>query len=68
MERHIEMDYCEKERKRCFSEREAGELLRYFKNNKYKWNGRNKVIPCRKYYCKECGFYHLTHLRKKGKH
>ena len=59
-----EYTYCKTTGKRCFTEREAGGTINYFKNNRYKWNGRNKNIPCRKYYCKECGYYHLTHLRK----
>ena len=55
--------YCEVSGKRCYTEREAGETIRYFKNNRVGWNNRGKHIPNRKYYCKECGFYHLTHLR-----
>ena len=55
--------YCKVTGKRCFSEREAGEHINYFKNTHFKWSHRGKNIPCRKYYCKECGYYHLTHLK-----
>ncbi len=58
-----ENTYCKVTGKRCFSEREAGEHINYFKNTHFKWSHRGKNIPCRKYYCKECGYYHLTHLK-----
>lgn len=25
-------------------------------------HGHYKLIPRRKYYCKECGYFHLTHM------
>lgn len=60
----MENKYCQYSGKRCFTEREAGETIRYFKNTRFQWNHRGKNVPNRKYYCKECGFYHLTHLKK----
>jgi C4-type Zn-finger protein len=41
--------------KRCYSSRHADEVIGYAKNH-----NRNNKIPKRKYYCKDCGFYHLT--------
>lgn len=56
----------------CYTEREAGIVINGCKKHVYLENGRfgktshgngnSKSIPRRKYYCKECGFYHVTHL------
>ena len=54
----------------CYTEREAGLVINGCKRHVYVGNGRfaksahgnSKAIPRRKYYCKDCGFYHLTHL------
>jgi len=47
---------CEIEDKICYTEREANEALNGAKSH----NNRSKKIPVRKYFCKKCGFYHLT--------
>lgn len=52
---------CKDSGKVCLTVREAGEIINSFKrhhNNKT----RNGNRPCRKYWCKCCGYYHLTHL------
>ena len=58
--------YEDRRRKLC----EAGLVINGCKRHVYVGNGRfaksahgnSKAIPRRKYYCKDCGFYHLTHL------
>lgn len=55
----------------CYTEREAGIVINGCKRHIYLGQGRcgksshgtgsSKAIPRRKYYCKECGFYHVTH-------
>lgn len=60
---------CKETGKRCYTKREAGLVINGSKKNVYvghhqllKRNHRNsKNIPRRKYYCKDCGFYHVTH-------
>lgn len=54
----------------CYTEREAGLVINGVKKHHHvgngKWiksnHGNSKNIPRRKYYCKDCGFYHVTHL------
>ena len=54
----------------CYTEREAGLVINGCKKHVYMggrhWakssHGNSKSIPRRKYYCKDCGFYHVTHL------
>jgi hypothetical protein len=54
----------------CYTEREAGLVINGCKRHVYvgnrRWaksaHGNSKSIPRRKYYCKDCGFYHVTHL------
>ena len=56
----------------CYTEREAGSVINSCKRHVYlgqgrsgkssHGNGSSKAIPRRKYYCKDCGFYHVTHL------
>lgn len=54
----------------CYTEREAGHVINGCKKHYYAGHGRlvksahgnSKAIPRRKYYCKDCGFYHVTHL------
>ena len=54
---------CEIEDKICYTEREANEALNGAKSH----NNRSKKIPVRKYFCKECGYFHLTsHKSEKG--
>ena len=54
----------------CYTAREAGIVINGCKKHVYAGHGKlvksthgnSKVIPRRKYFCKECGFYHVTHL------
>ena len=56
----------------CYTAREAGIVINNCKKHVYLGKGRygknahgngySKAIPRRKYFCKECGFYHVTHL------
>ncbi len=54
----------------CYTEREAGLVINGCKKHVHMGNnhwaksahGNSKAIPRRKYYCKDCGFYHVTHL------
>ena len=49
---------CEISGKRCYTEKEAGQVL----NKKHHKSGGAKTIPKRKYFCHECGCWHLTHF------
>jgi hypothetical protein len=51
--------------KRCLTERQAGMAL----NGVSKCNHRehHKKVPRRKYYCRACGFFHLTSQSEKTK-
>lgn len=53
--------YCKTTGKQCFTEREAGERLNFLKKG-WSRRGKKKQVPKRKYWCQECGYYHLTHL------
>ncbi len=53
----------------CYTQREAGMVIndckrhRIFGRHSVKVGyGNSKSIPRRKYYCKYCGYYHVTHL------
>lgn len=54
----------------CYTEREAGLVIngckKHFHMGNNRWakftHGKSKAIPRRKYYCKDCGFYHVIHL------
>ena len=50
--------------KRCYTEREAGEILNKIHNKHGGIYGcaRKKDVPKRKYYCETCNAWHLTHL------
>lgn len=60
---------CEETGKVCYTEREAGEAISNFKRHihagSHHWikadHSNSKNIPRRKYYCKDCGYYHVTH-------
>lgn len=52
-------DLCFATGKVCYSKREAGVTLARCRHSK-----RNRV-PRRIYFCKECGWYHLTSLLRK---
>lgn len=57
----VERQYCNG--KICYSEREANvvlKLCRHTTGHAPRRKSANKVIPKRKYYCKDCGMYHLT--------
>lgn len=61
---------CENSGKVCYTEREAGTVINNSKKHVHAGNhhwikagySNSKNIPRRKYYCKECGYYHVTHL------
>lgn len=63
-----EYELCSVSGKRCYSEREAGRIVnschRHRSNDHL---GRNKNLPRRKYFCTDCGTWHLTHLAKYDK-
>lgn len=48
----------------CYSSREAGEIInsskRHHRNDHL---GRSKKYPRRKYFCCECGYYHVTSMK-----
>ena len=52
---------CESEGKICYTEREAGNAINSAKHH----GNRAKKIPHRKYFCKECGCFHLTSQKSK---
>ena len=55
---------CYAEGKICFTEREAGIAINNARRHHYgNDDKRGKNIPKRKYFCTECGFYHLTHYK-----
>ena len=62
--------FCVSSGKICYTMREAGLVINGCKKHVYIGNrhwaksahGNSKSIPRRKYYCKDCGFYHVTHL------
>lgn len=45
--------------KRCYTEREANEVLNIV-HGSHQRKGRKKKVPKRKYYCEECAAWHLT--------
>lgn len=62
--------YCFLTRKKCYTEIEAGYAINSLKR-KYTFSGRKNNIPKRKYFCKFCSSWHLTHYstnkkKKKG--
>ena len=56
---------CKDSGKVCLTRREAGEILNSFRRH-HNHRTRTGERPCRKYWCKSCGFYHLTHLAYYG--
>ena len=54
MKEDKDYEYCSKTGKRCYSEREAADTIRIAKKH------HGKYSPKRKYFCKYCGFWHLT--------
>lgn len=63
-ERNKEREYCSYCQKICYSAKEASIIIASVKT----WRHRKKPkqIPQHSYYCKHCGYYHLTHFR--GEH
>ena len=63
---------CEQSGKVCYSQKDAGDLIRHFKNTRRrKRSDTGKHIPQRSYKCEFCGAYHLTHYKQytsKNKH
>ncbi len=69
--RNIDGNYvtCGASGKICYTQREAGLVINGCKKHYYmgyhKWakggHGNSKAIPRRKYFCSECGYYHVTH-------
>lgn len=58
----MEKIICNYTGKQCYTQKAAGIVLRGAKNHKQ----RGSVIPRRSYFCKECGYYHLTSSFDKG--
>ena len=52
--------------KRCYTTAEAGYIINCLKRKHYR-KTKSGDIPKRKYFCNECGFYHLTHTQNKRK-
>lgn len=49
----------------CLSEREAGEVINNAKrHHDHRSYSNSTSIPRRKYFCKDCGAYHVTHFNK----
>lgn len=58
----------------CYTQREAGMVINDCKKHRFYGKhsvkvgfGNSKSIPRRKYYCKDCGYYHITHLPLYGR-
>lgn len=59
-----EFIYCEATNKICYTTKEAGAIINDCKKHSYKrWGNEPKNKPKRKYYCKDCGFFHVTHMK-----
>lgn len=58
-----EKKICEATGKVCYSRREAGEAIGWFRNGHF--FGGTRDVPKRYYLCPFCGTYHLTHYKKK---
>jgi len=49
----------------CLSAREAGEVINNAKHHhEHRTYSNSTGIPKRKYYCRDCGTYHVTHFNK----
>ena len=62
----IDHCYCNVTGKVCYSQKEAGNVIRRLKRHRI--GITNKKIPMRTYYCKYCGTYHLTHFKQRKRH
>jgi hypothetical protein len=58
-----ERKYCEETNKKCYSQKEASDVIR--KAKKARNSHRPKTIPKRSYKCEFCGYFHLTHYSNK---
>ena len=58
---------CKKTGKIIYTEREAGEIVNKCRRHKISQNRDKANRPARKYYCKYCGRFHLTHFSKAKK-
>ena len=55
---------CFPESKISYTEREAGTIVNLCRRHTYSsWGVGQKYKPMRKYFCKYCGFYHVSHLK-----
>lgn len=55
----VEIMYCPKTKKRCYTSRSADEHLKWVRRIHH-IKTRTGKIPKRKYYCNTCQMYHLT--------
>ncbi len=55
---------CSVTNKLCLTIRQAGEILNSFKHHQHGRRCKKDQMPKRKYFCIDCGFYHLTHLTR----
>lgn len=63
---------CMETGKICYTEREAGIVINKARKHFYEGHmkthkeqySKSKEIPRRKYWCKACGFYHVTHMSR----
>ena len=53
---------CSKTGKIIFTEREAGEIVNGCRRHKHSSRRNRENRPARKYYCKYCRRFHLTHV------
>ena len=60
--------YCSVSGKVCLTKSEAGSIINNNHNRRWKWAHQGKTVPSRKYYCRDCGSWYVTHLKKKTAH
>lgn len=51
---------CESSGKRCYNERDAGRAINLCRRHRATDHLGRKDIPKRKYFCRDCGTWHLT--------
>lgn len=64
MDDRISYSICFESGKRCYTREQAGRFINMTKGYNHKRHTKNKQIPKRCYYCKDCGMWHLTHYSK----
>lgn len=57
-------NYCEETGKRCYSQKEAGNIIRLCHTTRRKRN-YGKKVPARSYFCQFCKTYHVTHYKSR---